>query len=86
MADVREPIAAVALSPPRILIGMNPWSLAKLRQYLIEQKIVADISVAWLRVLLREAGVRWRRTKIWRRIACGASSLDGRRGGSFSRS
>lgn len=62
-ADMREQIAAVALSPPRILIGMNQWSLAKLRQYLIEQKIVADISLSWLRALLREAGVRWRRTK-----------------------
>jgi transposase len=66
LADIREQIAAVALSPPRVLIGMNQWSLAKLRQYLIEQKIVVDISLAWLRVLLREAGVRWRRTKTWK--------------------
>ena len=66
LADVREQIAAAALSPPRILIGMNQWSLAKLRQYLVEQKIVAAISLPWLRVLLREAGVRWRRTKPWK--------------------
>ena len=66
LADVREQIAAAALSPPRILIGMNQWSLAKLRQYLIEQKIIADVSLPWLRMLLREAGVRWRRTKTWR--------------------
>lgn len=63
LADVREQIAAVALSPPRILIAMNQWSLAKLRQYLIEQKIIAAISLSWLRFLLREAGVRWRHTK-----------------------
>jgi transposase len=66
LADIREQIAAAALSPPRVLIGMNQWSLAKLRQYLIEQKIVADVSLPWLRVLLREAGVRWRRTKTWK--------------------
>ena len=66
LADIREQIAAVALSPPRILIGMNQWSLAKLREYLIEQEILSEISLAWLRVLLREAGVRWRRTKTWK--------------------
>ncbi len=66
LSDVREQIAAVGLSPPRILIGMNQWSLAKLRQYLVEEKIVAEISLSWLRVLLREAGVRWRRTKTWK--------------------
>jgi transposase len=69
LADIREQIAATALSPPRILIGMNRWSLAKLRQYLIEQKIIADISLPWLRVLLREAGVRWRHTKTWKESA-----------------
>jgi transposase len=66
LADIREQIAAVALSPPRILIGMNQWSLAKLRQYLIEQNIIDEISLSWLRTLLREAGVRWRRTKTWK--------------------
>lgn len=66
LAGIREQIAAVALSPPRILIGMNQWSLAKLRQYLIEQKIVVDISLSWLRALLRKAGVRWRHTKTWK--------------------
>jgi transposase len=66
LVEIREQIAAVALSPPRILIGMNQWSLAKLREYLVEQKIIAAISLSWLRALLREAGVRWRRTKTWK--------------------
>jgi transposase len=65
-ADVREQIAAAALSPPRVLIGMNQWSLSKLRQYLREQKIIGSISLQWLRTLLRRAGVRWRRTKTWK--------------------
>jgi len=42
---------------------MNEWSLPKLRQYLIDQGIVASISVEHLRTLLRQRGVRWRRTK-----------------------
>lgn len=65
-ADLLEEIATVALSPPKTLIGMTQWSLAKLREYLIEQKIVGSISLEWLRTLLRRAGVRWRRTKTWK--------------------
>jgi transposase len=41
-ADLVEQIAEVALSPPKKLIGMTQWSLAKLREYLIEQKIVTS--------------------------------------------
>lgn len=66
LADVREQIAEVALSSPKALVGMTRWSLAKLRDYLVEQKIVAAISPEWLRTLLRRLGVRWRRTKTWK--------------------
>ena len=65
-AEVREEIATVALAPPRSLIGLNQWSLATLRQYLVEQHIVRSISLEWLRILLRNSGVRWRRTKTWK--------------------
>ena len=65
-ADVREQLAEVALSSPKALIGMNQWSLAKLRDYLVEQKIVAAVSVEWLRQLLRRCKVRLRRTKTWK--------------------
>src|SRR5438552_2295444 len=50
--DVREQIIEIALSPPKSLIGMQQWSLPKLHDYLIEQKIVPSISVEWLRQLL----------------------------------
>ena len=40
--------------------------MPKLREYLIEQEIVASISVEHLRRLLRERKVRWRRTKTWK--------------------
>lgn len=65
-ADVLERIAEVALSSPVALIGMTRWSLTKLRDYLVEQKILARISCEWLRVLLHRLGVRWRRTKTWK--------------------
>ena len=65
-ADVAERVAEVALSSPVALIGMTRWSLAKLRDYLVEQGVVAAISRAWLRVLLRRRRVRWRRTKTWK--------------------
>jgi transposase len=65
-ADLVEQIAEVALSPPKKLIGMTQWSLAKLREYLIEQKIIGHISLEWLRLLLRRCQVRWRHTKTWK--------------------
>ena len=65
-ADIVEEIAAVALSPPKQLIGMSVWSLSKLRSYLVEQKIVPAISLEWLRHLLRRCRIRWRHTKTWK--------------------
>jgi transposase len=64
--DIREQIFEIALSPPKVLIGMQQWSLPKLRAYLIEQKVVPSISVEWLRQLLHRAKVRLRRTKTWK--------------------
>lgn len=66
MVDVVEQIAEVALSPPGKLIGMSVWSLAKLRDYLVEQKIVPSISIERLRQILHDRGVRWRHTKTWK--------------------
>ena len=65
-ADLVERIVEIVLSPPKQLIGMNEWSLPKLRQYLIEQGVVTSISIEHLRTLLRQRGVRWRRTKTWK--------------------
>jgi transposase len=64
--DILEQIADIALSSPKALIGMNRWSLTKLRDYLVEQKIVAAISPQWLGILLHRQSVRWRRTKTWK--------------------
>jgi transposase len=66
MADQIEQICEVALSPPRELIGMSVWSLPKLREYLLAQKIVPGISLEWLRHLLRRHKIKWRYTKTWK--------------------
>lgn len=66
VADIREQIAEVALSSPKSLIGMNRWSLPKLRDYLVEQRIVSHVSVEWLRQLLHRYRIRLRRTKTWK--------------------
>jgi len=65
-ADVVEQICEVALSTPKQLIGMTVWSLPKLREYLVAQRIVGSISVEWLRQLLRRNKIRWRHTKSWK--------------------
>lgn len=65
-SHICEEIAAVAMSSPIALIGMSQWSLDKLRRYLVEQKIVASISIRWLGEILRRYGVRLRRTKTWK--------------------
>jgi len=66
LSDVREQICEVALSPPKELIGMCVWSLAKLRDYLMEQRIVGAISLETLRQILRHSKIRWRHTKTWK--------------------
>jgi len=65
-SDICEQIGEIALSSPISLIGMTQWSMPKLRQYLIEQKIVASISIRWLGEILRRYKVRLRRTKTWK--------------------
>ena len=69
LAEIVEQIVEVALSPSTQLIGLTEWSLSKLRQYLIEQRVVESISLEHLRQLLRQRGVRWRRTKTWKESA-----------------
>ena len=61
-----EQIMDVALSSPRELSGLTQWSLRKLREYLVSQKIVAHISIQRLNELLRLCDIRLRRTKTWK--------------------
>jgi transposase len=64
--EIVEQICEIALSPPKQLIGMSVWSLAKLRTYLIAQKIVEAISLEHLRQILRRCKIKWRHTKTWK--------------------
>jgi transposase len=66
VAEITEQICEIALSPPKQLIGMSVWSLAKLQEYLISQKIVPSISLEQLRQILRRCKVKWRHTKTWK--------------------
>jgi transposase len=66
LAEITEQICEVALSSPKALIGMSVWSLPKLREYLIAQKIVDAISIEHLRQILRARKIRWRHTKTWK--------------------
>jgi len=66
VAEITEQICEIALSPPKQLIGMSVWSLIKLREYLLAQKIVGSISLEHLRQILRRCKVKWRHTKTWK--------------------
>lgn len=66
LAEVTEQIAEIALSSPKALIGMSVWSLPKLRDYLVAQKIVPAVSIERLRQILRGRKVNWRHTKTWK--------------------
>jgi transposase len=65
--DRRALIAETALCPPKLLgQPFTRWSLAKLADYLVGEKIVKSISVETLRTILREKKVKLRRTKTWK--------------------
>ena len=65
--DLRALIVEMALCPPKLLgQPFTRWSLAKLGDYLVEEKLVKSISVETLRTILREKNVKLRRTKTWK--------------------
>jgi hypothetical protein len=60
-------MVAAALTPPDQLgQPFTVWSLPKLRDYLIAQKIVATISDVHLGRILRREGLSLQRTKTWK--------------------
>jgi transposase len=65
--EQRSLIVETALCPPDLLgCPFQRWSLAKLRDYLIEQKVVVSISQETIRQILRKHRVKLRRTKTWK--------------------
>jgi transposase len=60
-------MVAVALTPPEQLRQpFGVWSLPKLRDYLIAQKVVVTISDVHLGRILRREGLSVQRTKTWK--------------------
>ena len=65
--DDKAFIAETAKCPPDLLgCPFKRWSLEKLREYLIKEKIISSISIETLRTILHEKKVRLRRTKTWK--------------------
>lgn len=60
-------IIEAALCPPDLLSWpFRRWSLAKLRDHLVREKIVTSISLETLRRMLKGHKVRLQRTKTWK--------------------
>jgi transposase len=60
-------IVETALCPPDLLgQPFRRWSLAKLRDFLVAERIVESISLETIRQILRANKVRLQRTKTWK--------------------
>jgi len=60
-------IVETALCPPDLLgQPFTRWSLAKLRDFIIAERVVESISLETLRQMLKRAKVKLRRTKTWK--------------------
>jgi transposase len=65
--DDKAFIAETAKCPPDLLdCPFKRWSLEKLREYLIKEKIISSISIETLRTILHEKKVKLRRIKTWK--------------------
>jgi transposase len=65
--DDKALIAETAKCPPDLLgCPFKRWSLEKLREYLVAEKVVCSISIETLRIILHERKVKLRRTKTWK--------------------
>jgi len=65
--DDKALIAETAKCPPDLLdCPFKRWSLEKLKEYLLKEKIISSISLETLRGILHEKKVRLRRIKIWK--------------------
>jgi transposase len=66
--QIREWICVIARTSPTDwgITAFATWSLAKLRDHLLDQGIVAAISRETLRRILREGGVSWQTTTTWK--------------------
>lgn len=65
--EQRSLIIETALCPPDLLgQPFRRWSLAKLREFIMAERIVKSIGIETLRQMLKSHKVRLRRTKTWK--------------------
>lgn len=65
--EQRSLIIETALCPPDLLgEPYKRWSLPKLRDFFVREKIVDSIAVETIRQMLKSAKVKLRRTKTWK--------------------
>jgi transposase len=79
--EQRSLIIETALCPPDLLgQPFRRWSLPKLRDYVLQKRLVDRISIETLRQMLRGAKVRLQRTKTWKE--CNDPDLASKKNGS----
>lgn len=65
--EIKSEIIEIALSPPNLLgQPFSRWSLEKIKEYLLNKKIVKTISIETIRTILKENKVSYQRTKTWK--------------------
>jgi len=65
--EIRLDIVDVAMSRSQDLgLPFTHWSLEKLKEYLVSERIVDDISIERLRQILKEEGFSYQRSKTWK--------------------
>jgi transposase len=64
---VRDRICRISRKGPQAVgLPFTTWSIAKLRAYLVERRVVKTISEERLRQILAEEGITFQRTKTWK--------------------
>ena len=65
--EQRSLIVETALCPPDLLgQPFTRWSLAKLREFILSERIADSICIETLRQMLKATKVKLRRTKTWK--------------------
>jgi transposase len=65
--DDRRRIIDAALSKPSDLgLPFTCWSLTKLKDHIVNQGYIESISIETIRQILRDNGIKYRRTKTWK--------------------
>ncbi|MDT0349543.1 helix-turn-helix domain-containing protein [Pseudonocardia charpentierae] len=66
--QIREWICLIARTSPAEcgLTGFSTWSLTKLRDHLLAEGIVAELSRETLRRILHDGGISWQTTTTWK--------------------